>query len=155
MPRMEYKGSTILQRPYNERNGVSNHQRLDYLLNHLFKRLSKKTSKFGVTGLCEGNSPVTRKMLSFDDFIMIKPWRCRSNSIRILFKFIMQNSSSDTRCKIDLMWMSGNDPLMRSQHWFRSTRHYLSQCWPKSPTSVPGSQSVDCTDTEIIYMLWK
>ena len=31
----------------------------DCLLNRLFKRKSKKTSKLHVTGLCEGNSPVT------------------------------------------------------------------------------------------------
>ena len=31
----------------------------DCLLNRLFGRRSKKTSKFRVTGLCEGNSPVT------------------------------------------------------------------------------------------------
>ena len=29
------------------------------LLNRLFRRRSKKTSKLSVTGLCEGNSPVT------------------------------------------------------------------------------------------------
>ena len=31
----------------------------DCLLNRLFRRRSKKTSKLRVTGLCEGNSPVT------------------------------------------------------------------------------------------------
>ena len=38
---------------------VSNHRRLDCLLNRLLGRGSKKTSKLRVTGLCEGNSPVT------------------------------------------------------------------------------------------------
>ena len=41
---------------YNERDGVSNHQRLDCLFN---RRRSKETSKLRVTGHCEGNSPVT------------------------------------------------------------------------------------------------
>ena len=41
-----------------ERDGVSNHQRLDCLLNRLFRRGSKKTSNLRVTGLCEGNSSV-------------------------------------------------------------------------------------------------
>ena len=40
-------------------NGVSNHQPHDCLLNRLFRRRSKKISKLCVTGLCEGNSPVT------------------------------------------------------------------------------------------------
>ena len=44
---------------HNERDGVSNHQPHDCLLNGLFRRKSKKTSKLRVTGLCEGNSPVT------------------------------------------------------------------------------------------------
>ena len=41
---------------HNGHNGVSNHQPYDCLLNRL---LWNKTSKFPVTGLCPGNSPVT------------------------------------------------------------------------------------------------
>ena len=44
---------------HNEGDGVSNHQPRDYLLNRLFRRRSKKTSKLRVTGLCVGNSPLT------------------------------------------------------------------------------------------------
>ena len=43
---------------HNERDVVSNHQPRD-CLRRLFRRRSKKTSKLRVTGLCEGNSPVT------------------------------------------------------------------------------------------------
>ena len=50
---------TSLQWRHSEHDGVSNHQPHDCLLNRLFRRRSKKTSKFRVTGLCEGNSPVT------------------------------------------------------------------------------------------------
>ena len=65
---------------HNDSDGVSNHQPHDCLLNRLFGRISKKTSKLRVTGLCVGNSqgpvnsphkgPVTRKMFPFDDVIM-------------------------------------------------------------------------------------
>ena len=48
-----------LQWRHVERDGVSNHQPHDCLLNRLFRRRSKKTSKLRVTGLCEGNSPGT------------------------------------------------------------------------------------------------
>ena len=48
-----------LQWRHNGRDDVSNHQRLDCLLNRLFRRRSKKTSKPHVTGLCDGNPPVT------------------------------------------------------------------------------------------------
>ena len=48
-----------LQWRHNERDAVSTHRRLDCLLNRLFRRRSKKISKLRVTGLCEGNPPVT------------------------------------------------------------------------------------------------
>ena len=43
---------------HNEPDGISNHRRLDYLFNHLFRRRTKKTSKLRVTGLFEGNPRV-------------------------------------------------------------------------------------------------
>ena len=59
---------------------VPNHQPHGCLLNRLFRRRSKKTSKLRIPGLCVGNSPVpvnsphkgpvTRKMFPFDDVIM-------------------------------------------------------------------------------------
>ena len=48
-----------LQWRHNGRDSVSNHQPHLCLLNRLFRRRSKKTSKLHVIGLCEGNSPVT------------------------------------------------------------------------------------------------
>ena len=48
-----------LQWRHNERNDVSNHQPHDCLLIRVFRRRSKKTSKLRVTGLCEGNLPMT------------------------------------------------------------------------------------------------
>ena len=60
-----------------EHDGVSNHRCFYSLLNRLFRHKTKKTPKLHVTGLCEGNSPVTghkgpvtRKMSPFDDVIM-------------------------------------------------------------------------------------
>ena len=65
-----------LQLRHNGHGSVSNHQPHDCLLNRLFRRKSRKTSKLRVTGLCAGNMrgihrgpvnsphkwPVTRKM---------------------------------------------------------------------------------------------
>ena len=56
-----------LQWRHNELDCVSNHQPHDCLLNRLFRRRSKKTSKLSVTGLCAGKM---RKMLPFDDVTM-------------------------------------------------------------------------------------
>ena len=44
---------------HNGHDSVSIYQPHDCLLNRLFRRRSKKTSKLRVTGLCEGNSPGT------------------------------------------------------------------------------------------------
>ena len=48
-----------LRSRHNDNAGVSNHQSRDCLLNRLFRRRSKKTSKLRVIGLCAGNSPGT------------------------------------------------------------------------------------------------
>ena len=48
-----------LQWRHDERDGVSYHRRPYCLLYCCFRRRSQKTSKLRVTGLCEGNSPVT------------------------------------------------------------------------------------------------
>ena len=79
-----YRHFVSLRWRHNGPDSVSNHQPHDCLLNRLFRRRSKKTSKLRVTGLCVGNSPgpvnsphkgpVTRKMFPFDDVIM---WRER------------------------------------------------------------------------------
>ena len=62
------------------RDGVSNHQPHDCFLNRFVRHTWKKISKLRVTGLCEGNSPVTgefpaqrvsnAQMFPFDDVIM-------------------------------------------------------------------------------------
>ena len=69
-----------LQWRHNEHDCVSNHQPCDCLLNRIFKRRSKKTSKLGVTTFVRGihrspvnsphKGPVTRKMFPFDDVII-------------------------------------------------------------------------------------
>ena len=56
----QFEGGSLQWR-HNGRDGVSNHQPHDCLLNRLFRRRSKKTLKLRVTGLCAGNSPVTGK----------------------------------------------------------------------------------------------
>ena len=73
-------GHPTLHWRHNDHDDVSNHQPHGCLLNRLFRRRSKKTTKLRVTGLCMGTSPgpvnsphkgpVTRKMFPFDDVIM-------------------------------------------------------------------------------------
>ena len=75
-----------LQWRHNGRDGISNHQYHDCLLNYLFR--SKKISKLRVTGLCAGNSPVTgefpTQMASNAENIfhlMTSPWGARSSNV--------------------------------------------------------------------------
>ena len=66
---------------HNGHDGVSKHHTQNCLLKRLFRCRSKKTSKLRITGLCEGNSPVTsefpakkpemQKNFPFDDVIMM------------------------------------------------------------------------------------
>ena len=51
-----FQHHTLLWR-HNGRDSVSNHRPHDCLLNRLFRRRSKKTSKLHATGLCAGKSP--------------------------------------------------------------------------------------------------
>ena len=77
----------LLQWRHNDHAGFSNHRHFDCLLNRWFRRRSKKTSKLRVTGLCEGNPPVTspkpvaQKMFPFGDIIMKRQSR-RHNDFR-------------------------------------------------------------------------
>ena len=67
---------------HNDHAGVSNHQPHGCLLNRLFRRKSKKTSKLRVTGLCAGNSPGTgefpAQMASYAENVSIW-WRHHAN----------------------------------------------------------------------------
>ena len=76
-----------LQWRRNERDGVSNHQRIDCLLNRLFKRRSKdqiKHQSYASLAFFSGihrwpvisphKGPVTWKRFPFDDVIMPKDW---------------------------------------------------------------------------------
>ena len=117
---------STLQWRHNGRDGVSNHRRLDCLLNRLSWRKSKKTWKVRVTGLCEGTSPwpvnsphkgpVTRKMSPFDDVIMdilLFIW-CGYNhpaywTIQVTFSFVVNlniYASSSRTVSRGILWFN-------------------------------------------------
>ena len=87
-----------LQWRHNEHDSVSNHQPHVCLLNRLFGRRSKKTSKLCVTGLCVGNSPGTdefpaqmasnAEMFPFDDVIMRFEWYCLYHGVSVGIVFL-------------------------------------------------------------------
>ena len=80
-----WKRFVPLQWRDNGRDSVSNHQPHDCLLNRLFRRRSKKTSKLRVTCLCAGNSLGTggfpAQMASYAENVFIW-WRHYYGSIK-------------------------------------------------------------------------
>ena len=129
---------------HNEWNNVPNHQRLDCLLNLLFRRRSKKISKLRVTGLCEGKSLVTGKFpaqmannaenvsnrLIMNVFVSIsipiskKGW---ATFRKLKFKMVRHTTGGvitwyvlfgkTSVYTINSLWPSGDIDL--GQHWFR------------------------------------
>ena len=86
---------TTLRWRHNERDSVSNHQPHDRLLNRLFRRRSKYTSKLRVTGLCVGNSPGTgefpAQMASYAENVSIW-WRHHDRRCLLVLGWIIISS---------------------------------------------------------------
>ena len=132
-----------LQWRHSDHGGASNHQPHGCLPNRLSRHRSKKTSKLRVTGLCVGNSPgpvnsphkgpVTRKMVPFDDVIMMY---VRSDSRRcrwyhylwkfVLFEFVDISYENTAVC-----------------YWY--------YCWSKVPTFDPRISVPDWEFEAICY----
>ena len=89
-----YRKLVSLRWRHNGRDGVSNHQPHDFLLNRLFRRRSKKHQSFVSLAFVAGihrrpvNSPhkwpVTRKIFPFHDVIMF----CINHCIRVSITFL-------------------------------------------------------------------
>ena len=86
-----------------------------------------------------------------DPLNSLGPGRCGTNSISIIFKFIIQNNSLGTNSEIAIRWMphnfiNGKSTLVQVMACcHQATSHYLNQCWPKSlfPNSIPRPQWVN------------
>ena len=114
---------------HNGRNSVSKHQPHNCLLNRLFRRRSKKTSKLRITGLCVGNSlgpvnsphmwPVTWKIFPFDDLILTLEILAVSHTWynSSLYCYCMIWNYSDHLIRI---WMTAKGDFFQSNsnyHW--------------------------------------
>ena len=99
---------------HNKRHVVSNHRHHDCLLKCLLRCTSKKTSKLPATGLCDGNPPVTRKMFSFDDVIIIPN--------------LYADKTSCFWCRI-FMWRWSTPALFNDTSTHIETRFWYNLCW--------------------------
>ena len=138
--------SLALRWRHNERDGVSNHQPHDCLLSRLFWRRSKKSSKFRVTGLCEGNirglvkSPhkglVTRKMFPFDDIIMVYSLLPPGNWPN--FTWIKKTETKGTgKQKPGGGKPQRNNRAQRTDHYTTSTTDCKNKCQNKHQRIMP------------------
>ena len=141
---------------HNHRDSVSNHRRLDCLLNRLFPPTSKRTSKLRVTGLCEWNSPVTGEIHSprasnvQKDSIWWRhydPWRRYDSMVQK--EQWSQFIYAEPIVPSAIIWRHWNlSVFVLLMAWCRQdTSHYLNQCWPSimSPYGVSGPQWVKAT----------
>ena len=133
-----------LQWRYNERGGVSYHQPHDCLLNRLFRRISKKTSKLCITGLCGGNSPVTSEFpaqrasdaekFPFNDVIMIVLYgRCITSHMESYAP-----SHHLNQCWLIVTWTLGNKFQWNLHQKYNNFR------------SINGFENVVCKMTTIL-----
>ena len=109
---------------HNGRDCVLNHQPYDCLLNRLFRRKSKKTSKLRVTGLCEGNSSGTgefpAQMPSNAENVFIW-WRHHGHSMHIFVDIILKPIFRfKPRSLLWLTHLSPGDTDVIVTHWGRN-----------------------------------
>ena len=112
-----------LQWRHNWRDGVSGHQLDDCLLNRLFRRRSKKTSKLRVTGLCARNSPVTgefpAQMASNAENVSIL-WRHRDESIEWVVLLVIVKHFHFQRGEPYLSWQKATIVKSALHQWLSS-----------------------------------
>ena len=149
-----------LQWRHDERDGVSNHKPHDCLPKRSFRHRWEKTSKLRVTGLCEGNSPLTgefphkepvsRKMFPFDDVIM---------RVRVqLYASIASNNGPVPNSRLAIIWTIDSLDCWRMYASFslyvlwsvasHSTYHH--QCSNVQNQTMP----VQLKETSIEYTTW-
>ena len=123
-----------LQWRHNGRESVSNHQSNDCLLNPLFRRRSKKTSKLCVTGLCAGNSPgageFRAQMASTAENVSIW-WRHHA-------KFLSHLAIANEQCVFP-----GNYKFLV----FLRIVVYFMKHYDETPVSIIHQQTISVTDS--------
>ena len=123
-PMMPLEGAlshvSSLQWRHNGRNGPSNHQPHHCLLNRLFGQRSKKTSKLRVTGLCEGNSPVTGAFLSqgASNAVNVSIW-CRHHVWSLKSNDMLFHFSVESLTKICIPLIKPNSRTLRNIYHFQ------------------------------------
>ena len=131
-----------LQWPHNERDGVSNYQYHDCLLNRLFRRRSKKTPKLRVTGLSVGGFTGDR-------------WIRRTKGVPA------QRASNAEN--VSILWRHHDEPfrqLWTSMFTFISVSHQIEIMSPqthKQKSATPHTYSISWNNNFLAHnmaLLW-
>ena len=119
----EHRLGLTLQWRHNERNGVSNYWRFDCLLNRLYSRRSKKTSKLRVTGRHREWNYYTTVVLRKSSFYRVRTtdktnctWHSISKSA-LIYNGINSNSSMDKQLQVLKLWDEVNQPISKIQRY--------------------------------------
>ena len=157
-----------LQGRHNGYDTVSNYKSHDCLVNRLFRRRSRKTSKLRFTGLCAGNSPLTgefpAQMASNAEVVSI--WWCHrvnhQNHQSILQKKIPKQSAytnSETplqktatiRCTKSVVFRCYNSPRIPNILWHT----YSCRKNHMDTHRVYKTHTLRCLTAEAVWMiLW-
>ena len=138
-----------LQWRHNEHDCVSNHRRLEGLINRLLRRRSKKTTKLRITGLCEGNSPGAGEFLSQGDSDAedVSIWwrhqvllKSKVHQLAPYVVFLLNRLTGKTKISIPYELL-GDGCIMPLFNWHLSTifkeRQNFSALLPKFKNYVP------------------
>ena len=158
--RIESMSNTLQWRHYG-RDGVSNHQPHDCLLNRLFMCRSKKISKLRLTGLCAREfsgdrwiphtGPVTRKMIPFDNIIITNSSRLYLKMITkgnhyIIIKFIFWQKIHKTQLADDTFKC-----FLSMYQAEQVPSQYLDQWWPGLLTYIYMSPGPSAFHINFLY----
>ena len=164
VPEPDWELSDALQWRHNGRDSVSNNQPHDCLLNHLFRRRSKKTSKLRVTAVCAGNSPGTGEFPHKGQWrgkcfhLMTSSWHKKSRRRRgkgssFLIKVERGSHHGDNHaCQCDLM-------VIKVPGNYLQVYLGVTKCWLAVPADQKQAKWIrptillaTCTDTRIFDM---
>ena len=110
--------SGSLQWRHHKRGSVSSHPPGDCLLKLLFRRRSKKTPKLRITGLCEGNSPVTGEFpLQRVSYVeSVSTWQC-NNLTRVYDLYQISTKDRKTHTLYIINTLLSHSRWYASKHW--------------------------------------
>ena len=154
---MQIQDSQAITRRRNGHDSVSNHQPHDCLLNRLFRRRSKKTSKLRVTGVWAGNSPGTGEF---------RAQTSNAENVSIWWR----HHAEPTIFMLNLQYSLQQYPILLTPYWFQlmnitSKPTVLHIMYNRREKTIPQIAKIllsdiyiivsyDACDSILLLMMW-